>query len=240
MMNKSLITNLLAAVILIFGLVLKEHVIGKYLLTVGVFALAGAITNWLAVHMLFEKVPLLYGSGVVPNRFEDFKRAIKSLIMTQFFSSDNVSQFFEAEKMGDIDMQPVIDSVDYDRLFDKIVEAILNSSFGSLLGMVGGEKALTPLREPIKEKLRDAITEISKDEKVIESLKEKFTNKVNSGDVVFQIEMIVDKRLDELTPQMVKEIVQKMIKNHLGWLVVWGGIFGGLIGLIAEFVNLAP
>ena len=53
----------------------------------GLFALSGGLTNWLAIHMLFEKVPLLYGSGVIPNRFEDFKNGIKNLIMNEFFSS---------------------------------------------------------------------------------------------------------------------------------------------------------
>ena len=40
--------------------------------SIGFFALSGAITNWLAIHMLFEKVPILYGSGVIPNRFDEF------------------------------------------------------------------------------------------------------------------------------------------------------------------------
>ena len=40
------------------------------------FALSGSITNQVAIYMLFEKVPFLYGSGVVENRFEDFKKGI--------------------------------------------------------------------------------------------------------------------------------------------------------------------
>jgi len=43
---------------------------------VGLFAFSGAVTNWLAVHMLFEKVPLLYGSGVIPARFEELKSGL--------------------------------------------------------------------------------------------------------------------------------------------------------------------
>ncbi|HAR89821.1 MAG TPA: DUF445 domain-containing protein, partial [Gammaproteobacteria bacterium] len=55
-----------------------------YVLNTGLFALSGGITNWLAVHMLFERVPGLYGSGVVQLRFEDFKEGIRNLIMEQF------------------------------------------------------------------------------------------------------------------------------------------------------------
>ena len=44
----------------------------------GLFALSGGLTNWLAIHMLFERIPFLYGSGVIPERFEDFKQGIAS------------------------------------------------------------------------------------------------------------------------------------------------------------------
>ena len=67
-MNKSFITNFIALLATLAGYFLEQPL----LFTVGLFALSGAFTNWIAVHMLFEKVPLLYGSGVIPARFEDF------------------------------------------------------------------------------------------------------------------------------------------------------------------------
>jgi Uncharacterized protein conserved in bacteria len=81
-MNKSLTTNLLAALTVVAGFL--SPVQSELILSVGLFALSGAITNWLAVHMLFEKVPFLYGSGVIPSRFEEFKGGIRRLIMSQF------------------------------------------------------------------------------------------------------------------------------------------------------------
>ncbi|WP_306790015.1 hypothetical protein [Methylomonas fluvii] len=51
-------------------------------------------------------------------------------------------------------------------------------------------------------------------------------------DLTGKIEMVIDRRLSELTPQLVKEMVQSIIKQHLGWLVVWGGVFGGVLGAI--------
>jgi hypothetical protein len=44
--------------------------------------------------MLFEKVPGLYGSGVIPARFEDFKDGIRELIMQQFFTEENIDRFY--------------------------------------------------------------------------------------------------------------------------------------------------
>ena len=56
-----------------------------------------------------------------------------------------------------------------------------------------------------------------------------------SEDLTSKIEVVIDKRLSELTPQMVKKIVQDIIETHLGWLVVWGGVFGGLLGAVFGF-----
>ena len=56
-MNKPIISNLTALAILLFGFV--ETPVASYCFAVGIFALSGGITNWLAIHMLFEKIPLL-------------------------------------------------------------------------------------------------------------------------------------------------------------------------------------
>ena len=65
-MNKSLVTNLVAAILVLLGFLLDNEIV----LSVGLFALSGAVTNWVAIHMLFEKVPFLYGSGVITIKFE--------------------------------------------------------------------------------------------------------------------------------------------------------------------------
>jgi uncharacterized membrane protein YheB (UPF0754 family) len=57
-----------------------------------------------------------------------------------------------------------------------------------------------------------------------------------SDDILTKVDVIVSRRLAELTPEMVKEIIERMIQEHLGWLVVWGGVFGGLIGLVTTFI----
>ena len=83
-MNKSLGTNLISVALI--GLAYVTPVYQDQLLAVGLFATSGAFTNWLAIHMLFERVPGLYGSGVIPARFEEFKSGIHTLIMEQFFT----------------------------------------------------------------------------------------------------------------------------------------------------------
>lgn len=230
-MNKSFITNILALIVAVCGYFLANDI----LFTIGLFALSGAITNWLAVHMLFEKIPFLYGSGVIPSRFEDFKRAIRNLMMEQFFTEENIDRFLAGSNnpANAIDLTPVINKVDLSPAFDNLVTVVEQSSFGSMLAMVGGSEALQPMREPFIEKMRASVIDISQSEEFNQILREELEQPTVMAGMRDKVSDIIEKRLNELTPQLVKEIVQKMIHEHLGWLVVWGGVFGGAIGFIA-------
>lgn len=235
-MNKSIITNGLALLLVAIGIIAKNELI----LTVGLFALSGAVTNWLAIHMLFEKVPGLYGSGVIPARFEDFKIAIKSLMMEQFFTEENIDRFLRSSEgiKPDLHLAPVIEKIDLNPSFDALVKVIMESSFGGMLGMFGGQDALTPLKEPFVKNMKSSLIEMTQTESFLELLRDEIEQPDVMKDIREKVEDIIEKRLNELTPQLVKEIVQAMIKKHLGWLVVWGGVFGGLIGAVATFVTI--
>ena len=56
-MNKSLITNFLALSLTVYGGFFSP-IYSTEIFMAGLFALSGGLTNWLAIHMLFEKVPL--------------------------------------------------------------------------------------------------------------------------------------------------------------------------------------
>ena len=90
--NKSVLTNGISFLILLLGLNLQNNIIT----TIGLFAISGGLTNWLAIHMLFEKIPFLYGSGVVQIQFESFKIGLKNLIINEFFSSDKLTSTFNS------------------------------------------------------------------------------------------------------------------------------------------------
>lgn len=229
-MHKSLVTNLISVLILLVGFVTAND----WLLMVGLFALSGALTNWLALHMLFEKVPGLVGSGVVPARFEDFKDAIRDLMMQQFFTQENIDRFIRQSAKPSLHLAPVIEKVDLTLAYDRLVDVIMASSFGSMLGMFGGKEALTPLKEPFVTHMKSALIEITERESFAQLLQQQVDQPDVMAEIRQQIETIIEARLAELTPKMVKDMVQQMIHQHLGWLVVWGGVFGGLIGLVAQ------
>ena len=234
-MNKSDITNLITVLIMAYGYSNGNDMI----FMVGLFALSGAVTNTLAIHMLFEKVPFLYGSGVIENKFDQFKLSIHNLLMNQFFTRENLTRFFQDEVNSakkTIDFEKILNKTDFSPAYESLKESVMQSSFGGMLGMFGGEAALEPLREPFTKKLQASIISISSSDAFQDVVNEALKSEDLSEDIYNKLSLIVNARLEELTPAMVKEIVQDMIKEHLGWLVIWGAVFGGLIGLFSSLV----
>ena len=145
--------------------------------------------------------------------------------MTEFFTPQNINVF--AEHQTEVFSKDIYSMIDFDRVFDGLVEAIEDSSMGSMLSMLGGRKALRPLKEPITLKLQEIMKEVKES---------KTGDKDLTSALLTQVEQIIDQRLDELTPLQVKNIIQTMIRKHLGWLVVWGGAVGGFIGFAVSIV----
>lgn len=235
--DKSFVVNFVAVLIIAAGYL--SPVCPEFIKSVGFFALSGAVTNWLAIHMLFKKVPLLYGSGVIPGRFQEFKQSIKQLMMEQFFTVQNIEEFIETEERGGgnmLNLDVLLAAVDYEKIYESLVYAVMGSSLGAILVMMGGEPALAPLREPFIEKIRIALAQTAASERFREALKQGLDAHKISADLIDKIEAVIDNRLNQLTPRLVKDIVQAIIREHLGWLVVWGGIFGGIMGALFVFL----
>ena len=226
-MNKSLATNCVAAAILLISFFVPSY--QGLLFNIGVFALSGSLTNNLAVHMLFEKVPFLYGSGVIQNNFEQFKAAIKELIIKEFFNRENIAKLIS--KTGNEVEKTLSSMINSDQIFEEFLDAIKSSKLGGMLAMVGGSQALEPLREPISKKFLKLLNEVEI------QLKESSASLTDNDNLFAEAEQLIDTRLDELTPDYVKDIVAKMIQRHLGWLVVWGGVIGGGVGIVVSIMR---
>jgi len=235
--NKSFLANA-AALVLVGGGLLSPW-FANQLMSMGLFALSGGLTNWLAIYMLFERVPGLAGSGVIPNRFEEFKAAIRHLMMDQFFSSTHLRKWVEQEEAHIAHWfkpDSLVESLDYDSLYEKLVDAVMDTSFGGMLNALGGKRLLDSMKENIIEKIKASLSEMSHRPRFRQALVKCIDNEAILKDMKSRIEHVIDQRLQELTPKLVKKIIQDMIHKHLGWLVVWGVVFGTLLGLAASFI----
>jgi uncharacterized membrane protein YheB (UPF0754 family) len=171
---------------------------------------------------------------VIEKNFETFKTSIRSMVMTQFFTVEKLNDFFSDEEQK-IDLAPLVESADFDPAFDALKSSVMESKLGQMLQMFGGETALEPLRDTFGRKLKSAVAGIVSSEAFMAQMQHHIAHSSLSGDMMEQIELLVTRRLDELSPAMVKELVYTLIHEHMGWLVVWGGVLGGLIGLISSW-----
>ncbi|MDD5212001.1 MAG: DUF445 domain-containing protein [Sulfuricurvum sp.] len=231
-MDKGWGTNFVA-----FGFVggsyLLQGEVANAVRSAGLFALSGSVTNQLAIHMLFEKVPFLYGSGIILDRFESIREALKTLIMEQFFSTEKIEAFVQSQEHA-INLAPVIEQTDFTPAYDALVLSVMESPLGGMLGMFGGEALIGKLKEPFLTKIKLSTIEISQSDSFISALNTHMHEE--SGTLTQTIGEIVELRLAELTPLMVKEMLHGLMKEHLGWLVVWGGVFGAAIGLVSSLL----
>ena len=173
------------------------------------------------------------------------------MVHEELFSKDSVERLLSSSKLSNdgntkepstlvdaVDIEPLLNAIDLDAAYDQLVATVVESSFGSMLAMVGGEEALKPLREPFKKRMSTFLSDAAQSPRIQAAISEQLSKAASSDQFVGKLEQLLRARLDEMTPEMIKEIMQRMIRNHLGWLVVWGGVFGGLIGLIAGVFKL--
>lgn len=236
--NKHVLPNLIALLLITVSFALPSP-LKAVVFSTGLFALSGALTNWLAVHMLFERVPFLYGSGVIVLHFEQFKAGILRMVHEHLFNKERVDKVMnDPDTQMNIDLQPIVASVDLDAAYDELVATVMDSSFGSMLGMFGGESALDGMREPFKKRMGRFLSEAAESPRFQNIVNKQIANVASSDQFMKKLDAVLTARLDELTPEMVRDIMQQMIRKHLGWLVVWGGVFGGLIGLVAGLAGV--
>ena len=244
-LEKGTVSNAISFCLLTVGLVMTTESgegvfsqiqvgqVGPWVLAAGLFGFAGGITNWLAVKMLFDRVPLLYGSGVVPSRFREIRETIKSLIMTHFFDEQYLRRFFaDGEGLfpaGDLEekLLTLVKSDEADTAIARQLEKLRGGPFGMFIGLAGVD-VLKPMVQQFLEGLAVDLTPTLQ-----EQLK---SGMFDIPTLRQQVDELLDRKLEELTPDVVKQMVEQVIREHLGWLIVWGNVFGGALGLLSRAV----
>lgn len=135
-LNKGSVSNLVTFSVMIVGFILRAVTdddsasgeFARFVLFAGLFGFAGGITNWLAVKMLFDEIPLIYGSGVIPRRFKEIRSTVKYTIMNTFFDLDNLDRYMK-QKLEALDLaskvKTYVESEEGDKvLTEKLTEAI--------------------------------------------------------------------------------------------------------------------
>jgi hypothetical protein len=255
-MDKGTASNVASASCFAIGVALPAGPVRDVVLSTGMFAFSGGITNTLAIKMLFDRVPGLVGSGVIPARFREIRAKIKQLILAHFFHPSFLQQFFSERKKtlqwnryvkggsaaGGLEAQVeriwerVASREAIEPLVDRNLEKLLESSVGGFLLMVGVDRVKPAVREFVSGMmagLKDRVKEFARsvDPSASGGLvldEERIIEDVRSG-----VDGLLEAKLQELDAVQVKSMLEDVIRDHLGWLVVWGNVFGGMLGLLA-------
>eukprot|EP01086_Lenisia_limosa_P010265 TRINITY_DN34375_c0_g1_i1.p1 TRINITY_DN34375_c0_g1~~TRINITY_DN34375_c0_g1_i1.p1 ORF type:complete len:344 (+),score=116.79 TRINITY_DN34375_c0_g1_i1:90-1034(+) len=241
--NKGSVSNFLTFTVMVAAIAIREYgdergTFFAYVLAFGLFGFAGGITNWLAVKMLFDRVPLLYGSGVIPRQFKQIRQTVKDVLLATFFDPAFLEAYISSQSrtmLTTIDfngkLQTLIASESFDKLLHENLVKLAESPEGLFLGMIG----LTP--DSLKPIIKPFIANSGAD--MVPLLINNFDPLafVSVHKVREEVDNMMTVKLEELTPEIVKRLLEVVMREHLGWLIVWGNVFGGMIGLVSKFAG---
>jgi uncharacterized membrane protein YheB (UPF0754 family) len=258
--NKGTVSNLISAATFGTGLAMPACTAREFVVPMALFAFSGGITNALAVKMLFDRVPGLIGSGVIPARFREIRAKVKQLILEHFFDREHLQQFFK-DLEGDIEWHKYLKRTPRSRgplagviekqwnkltapevvqpIIDQQMEKLLDSSVGGMLLMVGVEAVKPVVNQfvssfvaSMQKKVLESASQLGEEDIGVELDEEKVIE-----DIRVNVDRLLEKKLEQLDAGTVKRMMEEVIRQHLGWLVVWGNVFGGLLGLGAAFLT---
>lgn len=173
-------------------------------------AVIGAVTNELAIKMLFRPYkPIYIGKfklpltpGVIPSQRERIAQNIAETFEKHLLSGDEIHEAVVSDKSRGIIEKKV------DEMF---------SSLGPLAMMVGGFKT------KIVDKIIDGIDEVAR-------------QGIEGGDL--NIKQRIEDKINEMPVQQLEDLILGFSRKQFRHITIFGALLGGMIGLIQAF--LAP
>jgi len=226
--NVGNIANAVAFVIMTIGVIMLATT-GRTTFTLivfncGIFAFSGGATNGIAIKMLFDKIPGVAGSGVIPSRFVEIREIVKKMIMKNFFDEVYLSYFLKKKLLR----------MDFERMINELLQKhdvssmIVEMAFEDPGLRAHMEKMLRPYVDDMASKFGPLIAKGIKEVDFASGI----------GSAQGELEAMLDAKLKTLTPNTVKKMIEDIIREHLYWLVMWGAVFGGLMGIICGALSL--
>jgi len=247
--NKATISNLITGLIMVTGIVLSEvfheNELGKswvnafkLIRAFGLFGFAGGMTNWLAIRMMFDKIPFLIGSGILLNNFVEIRDNVKKTTMETYFDAGHLSHYVTQKTeiilnslQLDESIREVIRSPAVQAIISDKIEEVFSTPEGLVIGLVVN-------KEKIKQNIMPSIENAGKDIVPLVSQLIRTSEHLSEDKLRDQIDRLITSKLVEMQPKNIIAVVKDMVETELGWVIVWGNIFGGLLGLLLEVVTV--
>lgn len=195
----------------------------KLILIVGIGALIGWVTNYVAIKMLFRPYKeinfgLFKIQGLIPKRKSEIAVSIADTVQKELISLKDITSSLDADELEER-MGAMID-----RILDEKLESELSKKF-PMLAMFLSEEMLNK----IKGMIRGAILENKYI--IIETFTKYLEEKVNFREIIIQ-------NVEAFSLEKLEEITYSLASRELKHIEVIGAVLGGIIGVFQFAVSL--
>ena len=195
----------------------------KLALIVGIGAMIGWITNYVAIKMLFRPYKeinfgLFKIQGLIPKRKHGIAISIADTVQKELISLKDVTNSLDGEelekRMGDM----------IDKILDAKLEGELVKKF-PMLAMFMSEDMLRKIKNMIKTSI------LENKDTIIEMFSNYLEEKVDFREIII-------KNVDGFSLEKLEEITYSLAKKELKHIEVVGAVLGGIIGFFQFGVSL--
>ncbi len=195
----------------------------KLALIVGIGAMIGWITNYVAIKMLFRPYKEInFGSfkiqGLIPKRKHEIAISIADTVQKELISLKDVTSTLDGEEL-EARMGNMID-----KILDEKLEGELTKKF-PMLAMFMSEDMLKKIKNMIKTSI------LENKDTIIEMFSNYLEEKVSFRDIIIT-------NVDGFSLEKLEDITYSLAKKELKHIEVVGAILGGIIGFFQFGVSL--
>ncbi len=227
--------------------------------SVGIGALIGYVTNYVAIKLLFRPYkPVKLGNitvfpqGVIPREKKSLARKVGNTVKEYILSEEEIRKIvttpevreeiekFLDEKIKELSSKEITEFISKEEMADKFTKIILKvveekfSMFASLISEDMLKNILIQLEIPIR------INEIIQSEKIVEIIKPEIFNflekEVPQIFIKAHVDKIVEEKVASFDEKTLEEMLFSLMKKHFGFINLAGAVLGGIIGFVQYFI----
>jgi hypothetical protein len=178
----------------------------RVLRAVGLFGFIGGVTNWVAIEMLFVRIPYLIGTGVVAKQYKELREGIRRIVVNTLFDPTAVSKYFSGQRKYAIEMLHLgphfgglLDSPAANTIVEQKIDSALAGPEGLILTLLGVDHS--ELRSIIRKNVQLFLVDISPI--ILDKLSPGI---INGEGLQEEVEKILDQKIEELSATKVRQV----------------------------------
>ncbi len=227
--------------------------------SVGVGAIIGYVTNYIAIKMLFRPYkPIKIGNivvfpqGIIPREKKALAKKVGEVVRDYILSEEEIKKIvtskevqeeiekFLDEKIENLlnrDIQEFLTKEEIAEKFAEIIENVVKEKFSMFASFINKEMLKDILlRLEIPLKLNQIITPDKVKDVLKKEIFEFLEHEVPKIFLKAHIDKIVEEKVASFDEKTLEEMLFTLMKKHFGFINFAGAMLGGIIGFVQYFV----